>query len=304
MILTSFRCYMNAIIPTTDKDVLLRSHYYVLDVVDDRYSNSVSYGMSGEVQVHSHKFNNNYRIEYVPEIFNPEAHTSDIQYINMPGGPCLANKQVSYMRHLMNTDTKYKVYNKLFSTNQISEYPKIMIMFDEENIINYGSMIATYMSSVFGVDIDFIDEALRPNVFGNKTGHYVGNVNQGRKTIRECKNGKIFKDMKLMIDENSRENTLSNMMSQLSGYSTEDLIYIYNIIFPDKPLCAGTYTRDDMFTILTGSMCDEIEFRGGYGYDDLSDNIGTYEQQLSEWEQMLDDDFRAELLEEADRAGV
>ena len=124
------------------------------------------------------------------------------------------------------------------------------------------------------------------------------------KQDRVGKNGKIFKDMKLMIDENSRENTLSNMMSQLSGYSTEDLIYIYNIIFPDKPLCAGTYTRDDMFTILTGSMCDEIEFRGGYGYDDLSDNIGTYEQQLSEWERMLDDDFRAELLEEADRAGV
>ena len=294
---------MNAMIPTMEKEILLSSHYYILDVVDDRYSNSVSYGSSGEIQVHKHKFNNNYRIEYVHEIFNPEPHTSDIQYINTPGGPCLANKQVSYMKHLMNSDTKYKVYNTMFSSNQITEYPKIMIMFDEENIINYGSMIATYMSNVFGVDIDFIDEALRPNVFGIKSGHYVGNVNQGRKTIRECKNGKLFKDIKLMIDENSKENTLSNLMSQLSGYTTEDLIYIYNVIFPDKPLCAGTYTRDDMFTILTESMCSEIDFRSGYGYDDINEHIGTYEQQLTDWERMLEDDYRYELLEEAHDAG-
>ena len=294
---------MNAIVPTTDKETLLCSHYYILDVYDERFSNSVSYGDDGGIQINSHKCNNNYRIEYVHEIFNPTPHTSDIQYINTPGGPCLANKQASFMKHLMNTDTMYKTYNKLFSSNQISEYPKILIMFDERNIIDYGSMIATYLSNVFGVDIDFIDEPLRPNVFGIKNGHYAGNVNQGRMTIRNCKNRKIFKDFKLMIDENSRENTYENLMSQLTSYSTEDLIYIYNIIFPDKPLCRGVYTRDDMFTILTGAMCDCIDFRSGSNYEDLSDSIGTYEQQLSEWEQMMEEDYRYSLLEEAYEAG-
>lgn len=297
MILTSFRCFINAIVPTTDKDTLLRSQYFVLDVMGDR-SDSISYGDNGEINVRRTGFNNNYRIEYVPEIFDPAPHTADITYINVPGGPCVKNKQMSYMKHLLNSDTKYKVYNRMFSETKFIDYPGIMIMFDEHNIINYGSLIAGYMAHEFGVNVDFIDETLRPNIFGNKSGKYVGDVQNARMNIRACKNYKIIKDMKLMIDEHSRENTIANFMSQLSSYKTEELIGIYNMIFPDKPLPRGVYTRDDMFTILTGAMCDGIDFKSGYGYDDINENINTYERELSDWER-LEEDFRYELLQDA-----
>ena len=289
---------MNAIIPTTEKDILLKSQYFVLDVAEDRYSNSISWGDNGEMQIKTPKSNNNFRIEYVPEIFNPDPHTSDIQYMNVPGGPSAANKQRDFMSHLMNTDIQYKVYNRLFDPKNITDYPVILIMFNEHNIVTFGSTIATYLSQIFGVDVEFIDESLRPNVFGNRSGIYPGNVEQGRKTIRMCKNSKFMKDIELMITEDSKEATSGNLTSQLIDYTTPELIYIYNTLFPDKPLYEGMYTREDMMKIITESICGEIDFRTGYSYDDCKDAIGTYEQQLSDWER-LEEDFRVEMLQSA-----
>lgn len=303
MILTSFRCYMNAIIPMTDKETLLGTHYYILDSTEDRFSNSIEYDLQGEMKINTPRCNNNYRIEYCPDIFNPQPHTSSIQYIGVPGGDCIENKQVSYIKHLMNSDTKYKVYNKLFAPESVTEYPKMLIMFDEKNIVDYGPIIAVYMSSVFGVDIQFMDEALRPNIFGIKDGFYPGDVEQGKKTIRECKNAKLKKDIELMISETSREDTISNLIASFSNYTTEDLIYIYNSIFPDKPLYAGMYTKEDMFKILTGTICDEIDFKPGFSYDDINESIGHYEKELSDYE-LLEELDRIELLQEAsDAAG-
>lgn len=298
---------MNALVPMTDKETLLRAHYYVLDIYSNDFpSDEPVYNSDGSFSVKSRavKCNNNFRIEYCPEIFNPQPHTADIQYINKPGGPCLANKQIDYLKHLMNPDTKYKVYNRMFTEKNISDYPSILIMFDEKSIIDYGKVIAIYLSKVFGVNVSFLDEAMRPNVFGISDGEYKGDLEEGKKTIRTCKDSKLYKDIKLMITSESRETTTNNLMSQFKDYKTEELIYIYNKIFPDKPLYAGMYTRDDMLNILTGCICNEVDFNSsGMNEEELNESICEYEQQLSDWE-MLTENERYELLQEAMDTGV
>lgn len=299
MILTSFRCYMNAIVPTTNKETLLKSHYYVLDVVaNDQHSNSVEWSTEGVINVRTPRSNNNFRVVYCSEILNPAPHTAPICYMDKPGGACMANKQADYLRHLMNTDTMSKIYNAIFDSKSCTDDPKILIMFDEENIVTFGSTLAMYFSQVFGVDVEFIDESLRPNVFGNKSGIYIGNKAQGEQTVRLCKNHKIIKDIKLMITEYSKEETQGNLMSQFTNYKTPELIYIYNTLFPDKPLFEGMYTRDDMMKILIGTICEDIDFNQGYSYEECKEAIGTYEQNLSDWEQ-LEEDYRMELLRDA-----
>ena len=37
MLLMSLRCYINCVVPTTEKQILLNSRYFVLDIADGRY---------------------------------------------------------------------------------------------------------------------------------------------------------------------------------------------------------------------------------------------------------------------------
>lgn len=295
MILTSLRCYLNCLVPMTDKDILLRSTYYMIDIdvaTADR-GGDVVFSTDGALE-RVEKMNNNYRVFSCHQL-NPIPHTSDIGCIDMPGGPTIKNKQKLYLDHLMNSNTRVKVFNDLFNTNKRTDYPIILIMYDEHTTVDFGHMIAMYLSNVFGEDIDFLDPTLRADVPGNRDGKYVGNKQQGYLTRKQCKHDKLMNDLRYMLDEHSRESTISNYTNLFAGYTVQDLIEIYNQLFPEKPLQFGYYTYEDMLNILLGTMMKEVDFKSSSTDEDYRERIGEYEQELSDWEQ-LQESFRTEML--------
>lgn len=299
MLLMSLRCYINCMVPTTEKDVLLKSQYYILDVSKGSSydtSDSISWTEYGDIVKNAPPQNNNYRITYV-NVMNPAPHTGNEQYIRTPGGPSLINKQAGYLKHLMNSDTMIKVYNELFNTNETIDYPVILLMFSEHYIIEYGHIIANYLSNVFGEDVTFLDPTLRPNVPGNRNGFYPGNKATGSKNRLMCRNKKLMKDMSLMLDSTSRESTETNIINQLACYTVPDMINLYNTIYPDKPLHAGYYTKQDMIDIIIGSITRDMHFSTSTD-EEYRNEVAEYEQQLTDWEQ-LQEDFRTEMLNEA-----
>ena len=295
----SLRCYLNCVVPTTDKQTLLNSKYFVLDIADGRYDeDDIRVDDSGRWTQSYGKQNNNYRVQYI-NAMNPGPHTSNIQYINIPGGPCIQNKRAGYLKHLMNIDTMTRIYNDMFNSKDQMEfdYPMIMIMFDEHYIIDYGHIIALYISNTFGVDVEFLDPTVRKDVPGNRNGFYPGNKVNGTQTIERCTNHKMMKDVRIMLDDTSRETTITNVTSIISCYTVPQMIKLYNLIYPDKPLSEGYYTKQDMIDIILGSITRDMSFKSNVD-DDYLNQVATYERELTDWEQ-LQEDFRYELMQEA-----
>lgn len=301
MLLMSLRCYINCVVPTTEKQILLNSRYFVLDIADGRYDSGDFYYDTNNGALGRYKQNNNYRVTYLG-VMNPAPHTSDVQYISTPGGPCIQNKRNGYLKHLMNIDTQTRIYNDIFNNKQNdSEYPTMLIMFDEHFIIDYGHLIARYISDTFGVDVEFLDPTLRPNVPGNRDGFYPGNKINGTRTIERCAKHKLLNDIRIMLDETSKEGTISNVTSILSCYSVPEMIKLYNTIYPDKPLSEGYYTAEDMMNIIIRSITRDMTFKANVD-DEYLKNVSKYEQELTDWEQ-LQEDFRYEMMQDAMNSG-
>lgn len=303
MILTSLRCYINALVPTTDKVTLLKSPYFILDVDDGGgdHSNEVKYDtLTGKPKVVSAVMNKHFNITYCPKLFDPIPHVSDIAYLNVPGGPSIFNKQKSYLTHLKSIGTMTSIYNRLYNSEVANnQYPKILIMFDDMSIIMYGQILAAYLSDTFGEDVIFIDESLRPEIFkGGRNGIYVGNVSRGKETVRKCKNQKMWTDLERMFDAHSKENTRNDVIAFLSGFDAQNIGAIYDYLFPDKPLPARAYTKEEIIQLTVNRICDNLNFRECSGIEHIMEGIGTYEQQLNAYE-TLEEMMREELAEQA-----
>lgn len=290
MILTSLRCFLNHLCQLTSLDTILRSYYYVIDVEDPLFETNMEFNSNGQIgfrnglvnEPRPPKMNNNYRIQYIRDL-NPTAHTSDIMTVN-GHDPTLADKINHYVHHLTRPKVLSNIYCDLFNKPKEESEATILIMFDEENALVFGDIIAQYLSQTFGEDVFFIDPMLRPDVKGNRDGFYKGNIANANKYIKFCKDVKLRHDIENMISEYSYEDTFANLSSLFAGYSMRDLFDIYEHYFPDRPLPPGQYQQTEIIEMLIHNVTKGLEFHSDMGYEDINPNITQYETALSEFE--------------------
>lgn len=289
MILTSLRCFLNVLCPMTDKQTLLNANYYILDLDNPLYD-GFNFDDKGNVERNDKptaRFAEHYNIKYGSSALNPQPYTSSI--LTAIGKPYtgIEDNIKAFVDHLSNSDTMYEVYLNLFSNDNEPQGNGllIMIMYDEENVIYFGNIIASYLSQVFGVDVNFLDSQMRSDVVGNRDGVYLGNKQFGEQTRKKMYEKGLKSQVLHCISEHSKEETVNNLISTLSMMDFQTLINAYELIFPDQPLPIGNYQLRDIIDIFIGKLTSGIPSNPQtWSYEEMMNNIGSFESALSAWD--------------------
>ena len=132
----------------------------------------------------------------------------------------------------------------------------IMIFMDEPTVRYGADMVCNLFADAFGQDITFIDPQYRPHVHGRVT--YVGNKQKAEQVILNIRRKiRIGAFMAAMAQSNVESNDI-NLETFMSAYTRiEDIIDLYNSLWPDDTLPAGNYTVADVKELIIRRAMDE-----------------------------------------------
>ena len=263
MIVTSIRCFLNIITQLWTADKLLTANYYIADCASGSRSvnltDSVRYNEFGQLVTDPSIVNNavtaigRYRIKYDMSCLNPEPFRAE----------CLVGVNDDYsssyekfIKHLNNPETMLDVYRFLFKDPLQENSIQVLIFYDDQNLLDYGHIVCQYLSQNFGTDIIFIDPAYRPNCRGYC--EYHGDKMMGAKTEKDLRDFDLLYNFSQSISCSDIYNNISNVTTFLSQFDFNDIIYLYNLLFPDDPLPPGNYSIDHIKQIIIGRATDGI----------------------------------------------
>lgn len=262
MIVTSKRCYLNILTQIMTKDQLLEAQYYIADLTDGSLGGSKnnSSNISGVTQDED----GNYVPVQQNQTQDPRFKMSkfDITYGDGSLSPTVFQTTFSlrgeteavpnpvgrFVNHINNTPEVYlRLYRDLVQRSEPDKL-QIMIFYDEETVKHYVHHVCELLSNSFGFDIIFIDPQYR-QVDGRV--NYVGNKVRAEQVIHEVRDFSLLKAFEAADCQTSDIASKSNLTSYLCGFETcEDLIYLYNLLWPEDPLPAGNYILEDLREII------------------------------------------------------
>lgn len=253
MIVTSIRCFMNVLTQLWSAEQLLNANYYICDL--EGPSNIASF--TSEVNKYGDQYEEKpvttvaklidsckYNIGY-SRVLDPETYKT--RFLMGQYGDCTSAFDV-FVNHLNNVETMIEVYNFIFNKRLGGNGIQILVFFDDDNLLEYGNIICQYLAKNFGVDIIFIDPQYRPNCRGCV--EYKGDVEFATKNIHDLRDVKLLNDFNRAISISDMNSSNSNIMVFLSDFNFNDLIYLYNLLYPGDPLPPGNYTEDYLRQIL------------------------------------------------------
>ena len=269
MVLCSKRVFLNVLSQLMQLPDLLNANYYILDAKpsvamavpwDDRgfpklnengelcYDSSASSSLDfnpGSVM-------SKYFIKY-EDVLNPAPFMAILQagIHNDYSTP-----EERYKNMLMQTDTQLAVYQFLFQSKLQGNGLQILIMVDDQSMEDFGDIIASYLSQVFGADITFLDPMYRHRTKGQL--QYQGNKAYAEKHIRDLRDVSMLANFQTAVSSARFGNATNNLMQFLNPMEFEQLIYLYNKIFPDAPLKPGKYTSDHIKRIIIGRVLQSL----------------------------------------------
>ena len=259
MIVVSKRCFLNILTQLWDAEKLLNANYYIADCHSPNGGTNLT---------------DNIRIDSYGQLVEDHSITSvpiaaigkyNIKYSGGNGGlnpepfraECLMGIQDDYsssyekfIKNLNSPDTMLEVYNFLFKDPLKGNGIQVLIFYDDPNLLNYGNIVCQYLSHNFGVDIIFIDPQYRPNCRGYV--QYAGNKPNGEKTIKDLRDYGLLLNFSQAATASGLYNSVSNLTVFLSEFTFEQIIYLYNLLFPDDPLPPGNYATDHIKQIIIG----------------------------------------------------
>ena len=271
MILCSKRVFLNVLSQLLDLKTILNATYYILDSKPAVGAMAVPWNDDGLTP----KLNENgelcydasaaptldfsqpsgmtkYFIKY-DDVLNPAPFMTILQagIHNDYSTP-----EERYRSQLMSTDTQISVYQFLFKEKLQGNGLQILIMTDDQSMADFGDTIAQYLSQVFGADITFLDPKYRKGTEGSI--EYKGNKEYAKQHIRDLRDAEMLMHFQTAVSSAKFGNATNNLMQFLNPMDFEQLIYLYNKIFPNAPLQPGKYTCDHIKRIIVGRVLQSL----------------------------------------------
>lgn len=256
MIVTSKRCFLNVLTQLWPAERLLNANYYigdqkatngyvhVNDAVDlDEFGQIVRNSSVKETS----SFGGCYYIHY-STCLDPEPFRVDTSLIIGTGLDTTISSEERFINNLNQPETFLNVYQFLFKYPLEGNGIQVLMINDEQNITRFGHIICQYLSINFGTDIIFIDPKFRKDCRGFE--QYTGNRELGLKTIKDIRDYELLYNFDQSINMSSYTGSLENIMAFLSGYNFNELMYLYNLLYPNDPIPPGNYTEAHIREIL------------------------------------------------------
>ena len=266
MIVTSKKCFLNVLTQICDADTLLNANYYIADVRSPdgsvQLSDSMKYNEYGQL-VHAVEPASPYSLSPSIGRYNIHYGSGELDpsiYITntLVGlGEAYDNPVERFVKHLNATDTFLSVYDYLFSKSLKGNGLQILIYCDEEAVTGpYVDLACQYLAQNFGSDISFIDPQYRPNVQGSV--EYVGNKVLAKKVIDDIRDTKYVINFQQAVSSSGCDACINNLQVYLNQFDVHQMIYLYNLLFPDAPLPPDNYTQDHVKQIIIGRVSSQI----------------------------------------------
>lgn len=285
MIVTSKRCFLNVLTQICDADTLLNANYYMADVRSPdgtvQLENSLRYNESGQLEA-EHNMNTlpsasigKYNINYGSGELDPSIYVTNI----LVGiGDAFDDPVNRFIKHLNATQNMISVYDYLFKRQLKGNGLQIVIFSEDEHIDIFVDIVCQYLAHNFGCDINFIDPLYRPNIRG--VANYKGNKAFAQKNIHDIRDAQLLINFNQAITQSGGEGCISNLNVYMNSFNVEQLMYLYNLLFPDAPLPSDYYTADHVRQIIIGRVKDQIPknpFENLFLTDDYIEALKQYE---------------------------
>lgn len=259
MIVTSRRCFLNKFIQRYPAEIVLNANYYILD----RNASGNNGAMIGD-DIHRdefgqlHNVNNSfltgtampmgsiYHIRY-NTLLDPTPYSPEKVYGQQSndGFSCGEERYISYLNK---DSTIIGTYRFLFADKLEGNGLQIAIMEDDKMILRFGHILCQYLSTMFGVDIVYLDPIFRPN---SCVGYpqYNG-VKENLSMVKRCREYDMVFNFNQAVSQSELRHTVNNITEHLADLNLIDLMTLYNLLYPDAPLPQGNYSEDQMRELL------------------------------------------------------
>lgn len=267
MIICSMRTYLNVLTQLWNRDTLLNANYFIMD--------------------NPTKAKKEKRRWTYDENNNPVEETVTMNYSDMPNISGVTRYNINYVAHtdldptvyrttflsqadhnmsdeqsvymavidqLNKEQTKVNVLFDLFAKKLEGNEIQILIYYDESILVDFGNLICQYLSQNFGCDIIFLDAICRPHVMKGQP-FYKGNKEFAEKYINYLRDYKLYIDFQKQMTLSNAAN-VSNLTTFLRKIQWDELLKLYNILFPNEPLAPGNYTEAQLRDIIIGKTTE------------------------------------------------
>ena len=257
--LVSKRVFLNVVCPLSKKEDLLNANYYIADCASpDRTSDYIGQDMlyddngtlyqcnnseMGSGMIHASKYN----VKYGSSTLNPTPYITT--FISSTGNMDeIRSKYYAYLMEYM-----CNVQDQIYINDRKGNGMLFVIYYQEDNIINFGDLIAHYLAENFGEDVTFIDPTYRNYVKGQSL--YKGNIVNARYIYKNLSDARmLFGFMQASTNSFGIDEGVHNMNNFLLAFNMDQLIRLYQLLWPDDKLPPNRYTISDMKEIIIGKM--------------------------------------------------
>ena len=263
MIVTSKRCFINVLAQFMDMDTLANANYYIADMRDNpgslMYNDHLEFDEQGRlVTTQMPSFSmaalSRYNIKYGRGEFDPSPNMTTLlasgEYYN-------ADPIASFVNHLNQSDTMVAIYQFLYGDPPKGNGLRILLIYDEESVKHYGHIMCSYIAKNFGEDVSFIDAQFRPQLVKGYA-NYPGDKMNAMKTIHDIQDYSMILNFNNVITQMGYDESLSNLVVWLNTFKPDQLMHLYELLFPNDPLQPGNYTTDHIKQIIIGRVSDNL----------------------------------------------
>jgi hypothetical protein len=265
--IVSKRVFLNVICPLSKKEDLLNANYYIADCAapdrpGDYIGGDYMIDENGQVCEMSSPSSSpiaiiqtsGYNINYGSSELNPSIYATTFLH----GNTDIESMRRDYYKHLMSYNVMTDIQNRIYLTERKGNGLLFLIYYDDENIIIYGDLIAQYLAKNFGEDVTFVDPKYRECVKGQYL--YKGDILNARYIFTQLKDAQLlFGFTQATTNSFSPDESIANMNNFLLSYNMDELIRLYQLVWPDDPLPPNRYTISDMKEIIIGKMLDQTQ---------------------------------------------
>ena len=303
MIFCSRRVFLNVLTQLLDRDTLLNANYFLVDQIKPTghagfgediprigEDGSITYEPSMELD---------FNIPQAQGIHNYFIHYSDVLNLQAFFGATAASRKNDFSRpqdkviaRLRDTSTEISVYQEIFQPKLQGNGLQILIMQSDQVIQYCGHIICTFLSEVFGADINFIDPQYRPNVSGKI--QYAGNKAYAQKHIPELRDAILRLRIDTMLDTVKMGGGYANLEAIFNSpeIGINELFHVYHLLFPNDQLPPGNYTTAHMKQLIIGRLMDATGKRAEMKTaKDLGFDFYAFDPVFDQYEETIAEDF-------------
>ena len=265
MIVTSKRCFINVLAQFMDMDTLSKANYYIADMRDN--PGSLMYNDKLEFDEHGRLISvpiptmttatpglSRYNIKYGHGELDPSPNMTTLLMSNEYYS---ADPVEAFVKHLNQSDTMVAVYQFLYGDPPKGNGLRILLIYDEDVVKYYGHIICAYIAKNFGEDVSFIDAQYRPQLVKG-CANYPGDKMFAMKTIKDIQDYSLILNFNNAISQMGYDESLSNLTVWLNTFKPDQLMHLYELLFPNDPLQPGNYTTDHIKQIIIGRVSDNL----------------------------------------------